>query len=198
MYTPDLYGQNQKAKRPYNWVVINTKDKEGKKRLVLLELSPEKENAEIVHWYYLRDESLETIKRQAEREGGHILMLPSEGSEEAGGLSSRTPDLSSDSEDSEKDSSEQENVCKSYKISDVNALSEGMHQHSDAYNRIIELADAYTKEVAEHENDYEWESSYNDYWKRASLRQQKGSVIGNVSPREAALRDAWCRCGCCH
>ena len=49
-----------------------------------------------MHWYYLRDESLETIKRQAEREGGHILILPSEGSEEAGGLSSRTPDLSSD------------------------------------------------------------------------------------------------------
>ena len=47
-----------------------------------------------MHWYYLRDESLETIKRQAEREGGHILILPSEGSEEAGGLSSRTPDLS--------------------------------------------------------------------------------------------------------
>ena len=96
LYNPNLYGQNQKAKRPYSWVVINTKDKEGKNRLVLIELSPEKENAEIVHWYYLRDESLETIKRQAEREGGHILILPSESSEEAGGLSSRTPDLSSD------------------------------------------------------------------------------------------------------
>ena len=96
LYNANLYGQNQKAKRPYNWVVINTKDKEGNNRLVLIELSSEKENAEIVHWYYLRDESLETIKRQAEREGGHILILPSEGSEEAGGLSSRTPDLSSD------------------------------------------------------------------------------------------------------
>ena len=99
LYNPNLYGQNQKAKRPYNWVVINTKDKEGKNRLVLIELSPEKENAEIVHWYYLRDESLETIKRQAEREGGHILILPSESSEEAGGLSSRTPDLSSEGKD---------------------------------------------------------------------------------------------------
>ena len=58
-------------------------------------MSPEKENVEIVHWHYLRDESIETIKRQAEREGGHILILPSE-TEEAGGLSSRTLDLSSD------------------------------------------------------------------------------------------------------
>lgn len=98
----NLYGQNQKAKRPYSWVVINTKDEEGKNRLVLLELSPEKENVEIVHWYYLRDESLETIKRQAEREGGHILILPSESSEEAGGLSSLTPDLSSAGKVTEK------------------------------------------------------------------------------------------------
>ena len=95
LYNPNLYGQNQKTKRPYNWVVINTKDKEGNNRLVLLELSPKKENVEIVHWHYLRDESIETIKRQAEREGGHILILPSE-TEEAGGLSSRTLGLSSD------------------------------------------------------------------------------------------------------
>ena len=38
--------------------------------------------------------------------------------------------------------------------------------HSDTYKRIIELADTYTKEVAEHENDYEWKDSYDDYSKR--------------------------------
>ncbi|WP_407403823.1 LPD1 domain-containing protein [Sodaliphilus sp.] len=94
LYTPDLYGQNQKAKRPYNWVVINTKDKEGKNRLVLIELSPVKENAEIVHWHYIDTPALETLKRQAEREDGQLLILPSE-SEEAGVLSSPTNDLSS-------------------------------------------------------------------------------------------------------
>ena len=26
LYNANLYGQNQKAKRPYNWVVINKKD----------------------------------------------------------------------------------------------------------------------------------------------------------------------------
>ena len=74
----------------------------GNNRLVLIELSPEKENAEIVHWHYIDDKGLEKIKRQAEREGGHILILPSESSEEAGGLSSRTPDLSSGGKVTEK------------------------------------------------------------------------------------------------
>ena len=40
LYSPNLYGQNQKTKRPYNWVVINTKDEQGKNRLVLLETNP--------------------------------------------------------------------------------------------------------------------------------------------------------------
>ena len=93
LYNPDLYGQNQKAKRPYNWVVINTKDKDGNNRLVLIELSPEKGNAEIVHWHYIDNRGLEKIKRQAEREGGQLLILPSE-SEEAGALSSPTNGLS--------------------------------------------------------------------------------------------------------
>ena len=53
LYNPDLYGQNQKAKRPYNWVVINTKDAQGKNRTVLLEINPNKNNIEIVHWYYV-------------------------------------------------------------------------------------------------------------------------------------------------
>lgn len=116
LYTPDLYGQNQKAKRPYNWVVINTKDKEGKNRLVLIELSPEKENAEIVHWHYIDDKGLEKIKRQAEREDGQLLILPSE-SEEAGALSSPTNDLSSVGKVTNNSASDQENGVKSYKIS---------------------------------------------------------------------------------
>ena len=100
LYNADLYGQNQKARRPYNWIVINTKDNTGNNRLVLLEVNDKKDNVEIIHWHYIREAALETIKRQAEREGGLILILPSDYSEEAGGLSSRTPDLSSDGKDS--------------------------------------------------------------------------------------------------
>ena len=108
LYNADLYGQNQNAKRPYNWIVINTKDKTGNNRLVLLEVNDKKDNVEIVHWHYIREAALETIKRQAEREGGLILILPSDISEEAGGLSSRTQDLSSAGKDTQSSDKKQE------------------------------------------------------------------------------------------
>ena len=98
LYRPDLYGQNQKTSRPYNWIVINTKDSAGQNRLVVLEVNENKDNVEIVHWYNARNNSIEQIKRQAQKEGGLILMLPSE-TEEAGGLSSRQSGLSSESKD---------------------------------------------------------------------------------------------------
>lgn len=59
LYTPNLYGQNQKSKRPYNWVVINTKDEQGRNRLVLLEVNRNKDNVEIVHWHYIDAHGLE-------------------------------------------------------------------------------------------------------------------------------------------
>lgn len=73
----------------------------GNNRLVLIELSPEKENAEIEHWHYIDDKGLEKIKRQAEREDGQLLILPSE-PEEAGALSSPTNDLPSGGKVKEK------------------------------------------------------------------------------------------------
>lgn len=90
LYNADLYGQNQKAKRPYNWVVINTKDEKGHNRIVLLEINPSKNAVEIIHWHYVNDKNLGLIKKQAIREGGQVLILPSENSEEVGGLSNLT------------------------------------------------------------------------------------------------------------
>ncbi len=87
LYNPDLYGQNQKSKRPYNWVVINTTDGGGPNRLVLLEINPNKENVEIVHWHYIDEDGLNRIKRQAADEDEQLLILPSV-KEEAGALSS--------------------------------------------------------------------------------------------------------------
>lgn len=106
LYNPDLYGQSQKAKRPYNWVVINTKDEKGHNRTVLLEISPNKDNIEIVHWHYVDERGLEKIKRQAEREDGQLLILPSV-KEEAGALSSPTSGLSSEGKDTAKASKKQ-------------------------------------------------------------------------------------------
>lgn len=98
LYRPDLYGQNQKTSRPYNWIVISTKDSAGQNRLVVLEVNENKDNVEIIHWYNARNSSIEQIKRQAQKEGGLILILPSE-TEEAGGLSSRQSGLSSEGKD---------------------------------------------------------------------------------------------------
>ena len=94
LYDPDLYGQNQKKTRPYNWVLINTKDEKGNNRTVLLEVNPNKDNVEIVHWHFVNDKNLGLIKKQAIREGDQVLILPSEQSEEVGGLSNLTDDLS--------------------------------------------------------------------------------------------------------
>ena len=110
LYTPNLYGQNQKSKRPYNWVVINTKDEQGRNRLVLLEVNRNKDNVEIVHWHYIDAHGLEKIKRQAESEDGQLLILPSDKTEEAGALSSPTSDLSSESKGTEQSSSVQVDV----------------------------------------------------------------------------------------
>ena len=74
----NLYGQSKKISRPHYWVVLSTVNAKGKNRIVLLEVNNTKENVEIVHWHYIRNDALKTLKRQAGREGGHILVLPSE------------------------------------------------------------------------------------------------------------------------
>ena len=98
LYRTDLYGQTQKKKRPYNWVVINTKDEKGKNRTVLLEINPQKDNVEVVHWHFVDEKGLKKLKRQAEREDGQLLILPSD-TEEVGALSDPTINLSSDGKD---------------------------------------------------------------------------------------------------
>lgn len=101
LYNPDLYGQNQKTTRPYNWVVISVPNGKGENKLVLLELNPTKDNIEVVHWHYLGNSGLERIRKQAEREGEQLLVLPSSVEEEAGALPGRPSDLSSESKVSE-------------------------------------------------------------------------------------------------
>ncbi len=62
LYSADLYAKNQKSKRPFNWVIIKTKDHDGKNKLVLLEVNDNKDNVEIVHWHYLDDRGLEASR----------------------------------------------------------------------------------------------------------------------------------------
>lgn len=104
LYTPQLYGQNQKLKRPYNWILIHLADKNT---CVLLEVNNSKDNCEIVNWHYLGEPQLKQKERQAEREGGRILTLSmdSAAGNTSRGLSSESKDnalLSDKQGDSEK------------------------------------------------------------------------------------------------
>jgi hypothetical protein len=74
LYNPSLYGQNQKATRPYNWILVHLADKNS---AVVVEVNnPDKEHMEIVNWHYIGAEEIERKKRQAIKEGGLILTLP--------------------------------------------------------------------------------------------------------------------------
>lgn len=99
LYSPNLYGQNQKSKKPHNWVVISVKSDEDANKLVLLEVNNSREYIEVVHWHYVDNRGIEKIKRQAEREDGQLLILPPENSGEVGALSDPTLSMSSESKD---------------------------------------------------------------------------------------------------
>ena len=114
LYHPDLYGQNQKTKRPYNWILIHNAVKHSS---VILEVNHNKDNVEIVNWHYLDDKALKQKERQAIDEGGLILTL-----ESAAG--NAINNLSYDGKGKEKVSSEQGNVGEK----DVNGKNESVRQ----------------------------------------------------------------------
>lgn len=148
LYNPDLYGQNQKKTRPYNWVLINTKDEKGNNRTVLLEVNPNKDNVEIVHWHFVNDKNLGLIKKQAIREGDQVLILPSEQSEEVGGLSNLTDDLSAakidnSSETAKKNGEKVDNEGTKFSLKDeeyLKAVEDGNMEK--AQKMVNEAADA--------------------------------------------------------
>ena len=94
LYNPNLYGQNQKTTRPYNWILVHLADKN---EAVIVEVNDNKDNIEIVNWHYLTDQTLEQKKRQAVKEGSLILTLES-------AVGNTLNDLSSDGKDSDNSS----------------------------------------------------------------------------------------------
>ena len=107
LYRPTIYGQNRKISRPDNWIIIH---KEGINSSVVIEVSKMKDAIEVVNWHYVDNRGIEKIKRQSEREGGQLLILPSETtvSKEDGALSIRT--LGSSLQDKGKDNSQKEQI----------------------------------------------------------------------------------------
>ena len=88
-YNTNMYGQNQKVSRPYNWILIHTADKNS---AVIVEVNEGKDNVEVVGWQYLRGNSLEQKKRQAIKEGGLILTLENAAGDTLNGSSSASKD----------------------------------------------------------------------------------------------------------
>lgn len=124
LYNPTLYGRNKTLSRPNNWIVINVPDGKGNNKLVVLEVNENKDYVEIVHWHEVDNRGLEKIKRQAEREDGQLLILPSGTSEEAGALSSPTFNLPSDSKDNALSANSQINIEQSGVSTDATEVAE--------------------------------------------------------------------------
>ena len=72
LYNPDIVGQSQPSTKKTHWVAIKVDEKSP---ITILEVSDGKDNVEVVGWYTLDARNLERIKRQAEREGGELLVL---------------------------------------------------------------------------------------------------------------------------
>ena len=101
----DLYGKNQKATRPYNWILIHLNDM--KHSAVVLELNELKDNVEVINWHFLEADALERKKRQAIREGGLILTLSKDD------VAANTPKgLTGNNKDSEASDEKQETNAK--------------------------------------------------------------------------------------
>ena len=60
------------TKKPLHWVAIKFYEKSP---IVVLEVNDSKDNTEIVGWYTLDDRNLERIKRQANKNGGELIVL---------------------------------------------------------------------------------------------------------------------------
>ena len=105
LYNTYLVGQTQPNNKPLHWVAIKIDDKSP---IVVLEVNENKDNIEIVGWYTLDERNLNRIKRQAEKNGGELVMLSPMDKVES--LSTPQTDLSSESKGTEQSSSVQVDV----------------------------------------------------------------------------------------
>ena len=141
LYTPNLYGQNQRASRPYNWVLISVKGKDGRNKLVLLEVNHSKDFAEIVHWHFVEERAIEKIKKQAEREGGQLLILPSVDTEEAGALSGRPSGSASESKGNIKSTEKHDDEINHYESRNEQEAKGKPRDNGDTRARIVKSSD---------------------------------------------------------
>lgn len=122
LYNTDLVGHTQPTKKPNHWVAIKLDDKSP---ITVLEVNDNKDNVEVVGWYTLDERNLGRIKRQAERNGGELIMLtPKDDKVE----SLSTPPLSSAAKIDNSSETAKENVEK-FSLKDEKTMF-GMHNIS--------------------------------------------------------------------
>ena len=133
LYSPDLYGQNQKITRPYNWILIHLADTNT---AVLVEVNENKDNVEIINWHYINDDAIERKKKQAIREGGLILTLESAAADTSNFLPSADKVNNNNSEKQENNESNGSNE------------STNAERDSDEGYRVVTMADFHKRTAA--------------------------------------------------
>lgn len=88
LYNANYYGQTQPLSRPQYWIVMHTAKKN---HVVVLDVSDNKDDVEIVGWRFSGKRQLEKLRKQAEREDGQLLILTPQKKGAAAGLSTLPP-----------------------------------------------------------------------------------------------------------
>ena len=175
LYNTDIVGQFQPLTRKNHWVAIKLDDKSP---IVVLEVNHNKDNVEIVGWYTLDNRNLDRIKRQAEREGGELLILTPKGA--AASLSTLPDNSSSTDKGSISSSENQANEAKSFVAPSPNENENPL----DYAERIVEAKRLFDEELKVNTNPSEAQKEAGNYKKGhvkingfdVSIEQPVGSV----------------------
>lgn len=156
LYNTDIVGQSQPLTRKNHWVAIKLDDKSP---IVVLEVNHNKDNVEIVGWYTLDNRNLDRIKRQAEREGGELLILTPKGA--AASLSTLPDNSSSTDKGSISSSENQANEVKSF----VAPSPKESENPLDYAKRIVEAKRLHDEELKVNTNPSEAQKEAGNYKK---------------------------------
>ena len=187
LYNPDLYGQNQKTTRPYNWILIHNAEKHSS---VIVEVNQNKDNVEIVNWHYLDDATLKQKERQAVKEGGLILTLESAAGNTLDRLSSTGKDTET-SGNGNQSSKKQAGEKQSKPKAQSKAKTDG-EKIEDVGEKIAGARKDLAREMAKQLQDATIESlvalPFSKVFKRLDLN--KAVAEGVLRPKDARLAEA--------
>lgn len=138
LYNPNLVGKTQPSKKPNHYVAIKLDEKSP---ITVLEVNEDKDNVEVVGWYTLDQRNLDRIKRQAERNGGELIMLAPKGVK-VESLSTPTQGLSSAGKDTKISANSQGKVEKNA-VSSENKEGKVKKSRKKAVSSPVHIADLF-------------------------------------------------------